>query len=73
MGAKRFQASGYATPPPRNLLVTRTEGISPYQVIGVHYAGPLRDRSKKKNKNEKHIFDILAALPEEFIQILCRT
>ena len=50
---KRFQASGYAFPLPGNLPGTRTEGISPYQVIEVHYAGPLRDRVKEKKQEWK--------------------
>ena len=33
-GCKRFQASAYAAPPPRNLPTTRTYGTNPYQVIG---------------------------------------
>ncbi|KAK3713875.1 hypothetical protein QZH41_000066 [Actinostola sp. cb2023] len=43
-GCKRYQAMAYAAPPPANLPTTRTQGVNPYQVIGVDYAGPLRLR-----------------------------
>ena len=47
-GCKRFQA----TPPPGLLPTDRTEGNTPFEVIGVDFAGPLkyRVRSKKEGK-----------------------
>ncbi|KAK3755571.1 hypothetical protein QZH41_005950 [Actinostola sp. cb2023] len=41
-GCRRFQAQAYATPPPGNLPTDRTEGETPFQVIGVDYAGPIK-------------------------------
>ena len=49
-GCKRFQASAYAAPPPRNLPTTRTQGNNPYQVIGVDYARPIRYRVSKQRE-----------------------
>ena len=41
-GGKRFQAVAYAHPPTGNLPRDRTEGSTPFQVIGVDYAGPIK-------------------------------
>ena len=51
-GCKRFQASALAAPPPGLLPTDRTEGNTPFEVIGVDFAGPLkyRVRSKKEGK-----------------------
>ena len=54
-GCKRFQALAYAAPPPGNLPPTRTQGTSPYQVIGVDYAGPLRYRVTKQREGKAYI------------------
>lgn len=51
-GCKRFQASAYAAPPPRNLPTTRTQGTNPYQVIGVDYADPIRYRVSRREPAE---------------------
>ena len=47
-GSQRFQAKAYSSPPPGNLLRERTEGETPFQVIGVDYAGPLKYCVKAK-------------------------
>ena len=52
---KRFQALAYAAPPPGNLQPTRTQGTSPYQVIEVDYAGPLRYRVTKQREGKAYI------------------
>lgn len=54
-GCKRFQALAYATPPPGHLPTTRTQGTSPYQVIGVDYAGLLRYRVSKQREGKAYI------------------
>ena len=51
-GCKRFQASAYGAPPPRNLPTTRTQGTNPYQVIGVDYADPIRYRVSRREPAE---------------------
>ena len=54
-GCKRFQASAYAAPPPGNRSTTRTQGTSPYQVIGVDYAGPIRYRVFKQREGKAYL------------------
>ena len=54
-GCKRFQASAYATPAPRNLPTIRTRGTNPYQVIGVDYAGPIRYRVSKQREGKAYV------------------
>ena len=39
---KRFQAQAYETPPPVDLPLARTQGVTPYQTIGVDFAGPIK-------------------------------
>ena len=43
-GCKRFQAQAYQSPPPGNLPLTHTQGETPYQTIGVDFAGPIKYR-----------------------------
>ena len=41
-GCKRFRVQAYQLPPPGNLPTTRTEGETPYQAVGVDFAGPIK-------------------------------
>ena len=43
-GCKRFHAVAYSNPPPGNLPQDRTVGTTPFQVVGVDYAGPVKYR-----------------------------
>ena len=54
-GCKRFQAMAYAAPPPGRLPITRTEGVNPFQVIGVDYAGPLRYRISRQREGKAYV------------------
>ena len=47
-GCKRFRTKAFQSPPPSRLLTTRTQGNTPYQVIGVDFAGPIKYRTKSK-------------------------
>ena len=49
-GCKRFQITAFAQPPTGNLPKDRTEGSSPFQVVGIDYAGPIHYRAKKDQK-----------------------
>ena len=48
-GCKRFQVTAFANPPQGNLPRDRTEGNSPFQVVGVDYAGPIKYRRSKND------------------------
>ena len=45
-GCVRFRAQAYQSPPIGNLPTTRTQGTTPFQVLGVDFAGPIRYRAK---------------------------
>ena len=52
---RRFRVQAYTSPPPGNLLRDRTEGQTPFQVIGVEFAGPLRYQKKPKTEGKAYI------------------
>ena len=52
---KRFQASAFVDTPPGNLPQDRTQGSSPFQVVGVDYAGPVKYRASKNREGKAHI------------------
>ena len=51
-GCKRFQVSAFADPPTGNLPRERTTGSTPFKVIGVDYAGPIKYLSKTKKEKK---------------------
>ena len=54
-GCKRFQVTAFAHPPTGNLPRDRTEGSTPFQVVGVDYAGPIKYRTKMKREGKAYI------------------
>ena len=54
-GCKRFQIAAFANPPQGNLPRDRTEGNSPFQVVGVDYAGPIKYRTSKNREGKAYI------------------
>ena len=54
-GCKRFHVSAFANPPPGNLPTDRTEGTSPFQVVGIDYAGPIKYRDSKNKEGKAYI------------------
>ena len=54
-GFQQFRMQAYTSPPPGNLPRDRTEGRTPFQVIGVDFAGPLRYQKKPKTKGKAYI------------------
>ena len=54
-GCKRFHATAFAQPPTGNLPRDRTEGSSPFQVVGVDYAGPILVRTRKDREKKSYI------------------
>ena len=52
---KRFQAQAYETPPPGDLPLARTQGVTPYQTIGVDFAGPIKYRLMPKTEGKAYL------------------
>lgn len=54
-GCQRFRAQAYTSPLPGNLPRDRTVGQTPFQVIGVDFAGPLRYLKRPKTEGKAYI------------------
>ena len=54
-GCVRFRAQAYKKPPPGKLPITRTHVSTPFQVIGVDFAGPIRYRTKAKAEKKAYL------------------
>ena len=65
-GCRRFRVQAYTSPPPGNLPRDRTEGQTPFQVIGVDFAGPLRYRKNQKPRERLTYYCML-----EVLHVLC--
>ena len=83
-GYKRFQVMAYSAPKPGRLQITRTEGVTPFQVIGVDYACPLRYHISRQREGKAYVLyacsltrgvylDLLPSLetrmPDEFEEV----
>ena len=54
-GCKRLQAQAYQTLPPGDLPLTRTQGVTPYQTIGIDFAGPIKYRLTPKTEGKAYL------------------
>ena len=54
-GCKRFRATAYQAPPPGNLLTTRTQGTTPFEVIGVDFVEPIKYGTKTKKEAKAYL------------------
>ena len=50
-----FQAVAFANPPPAPLPIERTEGNTPFNVIGVDFARPVKYRDKRKVEKKAYV------------------
>ena len=54
-GCKRFHVKAFQVPPPGKLPTTRTKETTPYQVVGVDFAGPIRYSLKSKKEAKAYL------------------
>ena len=54
-GCKRFQAVALAAPPPGLLPPERREGSSPFEVVGVDFAGPIKYRKSSRAEGKAYL------------------
>ena len=54
-GCRRFQAQAFSSPPQGGLPKDRTEGQTPFRVVGVDYAGPLKYRKNAKTEGKAYV------------------
>ena len=70
-GCKHFQAMAFANPPPAPLTRERTEGTTPFNVIGVDFAGPVKYRDKHKEEHKAYVVLHSCSLtPGVFLELL---
>ena len=62
-GCKRFQAVALAAPPPGLLPPERTEGSSPFEVVGVDFAGPIKYRKSSRAEGKAYLALYACSLP----------
>ena len=72
-GCKRFNLTALANPPPGNLPQDRTEGTSPFQVIGVDYAGPIKYRASRNREGKAYIVLYACSLSRSLYLELTKT
>ena len=54
-GCKKFRTTAFHSPPPAKLPTDRTIGSTPFQVIGVDYAGPMEYKISSTKNGKAHI------------------
>ena len=54
-GCVKFQAQSYNRPPPGRLPPTRTQGTTPFQVLGVDFAGPIRYKTTARAERKSYL------------------
>lgn len=54
-GCKRFQAVALAAPPPGLLPLERTEGSTPFEIVGVDFAGPIKYRKSSRVEGKGYL------------------
>ena len=72
-GCKPFQATALAVPPPGLLPRDRTEGSSPFQVVGVDYAGPIKFKATGKREGKAYLILYACSLTRALYLDLARS
>ena len=65
-GCQRFHTQPVSKPPPGNLPVDRTQGLRPFQVVGVDFAGPIKYCITKKTEGKAYITLYVCSLTRAF-------
>ena len=69
-GCRRFQAQAFSSPPQGDLPKDRTEGQTPFQVVGVDYAGPLKYRKNAKTEGKAYVLLYACSLTRALFLVL---
>ena len=72
-GCKRLQATAVAVPPPGLLPRDRTEVSSPFQVVGVDYAGPIKFKATDKREGKAYLILYACSLTRALYLDLARS
>ena len=72
-GCKRFQAAALAVPPPGLLPRDRTEGSTPFQVVGVDYAGPIKFKATERREGKAYLILYACSLTRALYLDLARS
>ena len=70
---KRFQATALTVPPPGLLPRDRTEGSTPFEVVGVDYAGPIKYKATERREGKAYLILYACSLTRALYLDLART
>ena len=73
LGCKRFQAAALAVPPPGLLPRDRTEGSTPFQVVAVDYAGPIKFKATERREGKAYLILYACSLTRALYLDLARS
>ncbi|XP_058941825.2 uncharacterized protein [Pocillopora verrucosa] len=72
-GCKRFQAAALAVPPPGLLPRDRAEGSTPFQAVGVDYAGPIKFKATERREGKAYLILYACSLTRALYLDLARS
>ena len=72
-GCKRFQAAALAVPPPGLVPRDRAEGSTPFQVVGVDYAGPIKFKATERREGKAYLILYACSLTRALYLDLARS
>ena len=64
-GCKKFQVTAFSNPPVGNLPTDRTEGSTPFEVVGLDFAGPIGYKLKTKKEGKEYILLFACSLTRD--------
>ena len=72
-GCKKFQVTAFSNPPVGNLPTDRTEGSTPFEVVGLDFAGPIGYKLKTKKEGKAYILLFACSLTKAVPWSCCQT